>query len=538
MASISVRIGSENAWTKHQVKTMVTASRHDHQECSTIPEGEELFPIASITKLLVAAAVIIAIESESLQGTCEDAYARPRVAQDEALSKLYNLRSEVQMSALPGNPTIYDCLLHRKSLPSSNHLLLSPDGTPIMSLSQLREEVLRPISNRELLGTHANKSRSVYSNINYSAIAMTIEALWGGSFRDFMEETLFHPLKMTSTSIGFPADNASENHGWVVDSNGTAHPISRPKYRPDGAEAAALGAYSTVRDLDSFFKFIIDTYNGITVIEGVDRNIAKVLLQLQYEVTKKLIFCPVGLYTNLSSSYIGSISSNRHQFPDARFSTYPVLPSRLKKHNSIYYMAGTALGCTCATAFYPSEALFSVVVLTDTSGPVDTADHILRLILRRIVYLRGAHQLPRNFPGPGSVKLEVEQAMSQTLAQWRKIELEDAKLVGQAPSVDRDLLGVYKAVGFSQWLEITRKTDGKTYITVRGPSRTTTSIDFELVWIDKDHVKMCVRPHLCVDSLGDGDWSNLVLHVPGREKLVTELVRKTASGEDRFSRQA
>ncbi|KAH7071884.1 beta-lactamase/transpeptidase-like protein [Paraphoma chrysanthemicola] len=542
MASISVSVGTGKTWTQHQVKTMLRAGDSAHLDRPAVPEGEEILPIASITKILVAVAVILAIKGQPSKSAGPDLYANFRGLGHEPLSKLYNLPrkdrldSMDSMGALTGDPTFYDFLVHRESLPSMNHHLLSPTGQPMLMLSQLLEEILGPISLRQQTTVSTdNTSGPTYSNINYSAIALIVEALWGGTFEDFMHTTLFGPLEMRSTSIGFPANSTLESHGWVVNSDSKQQRMLRPRYRPDGAEAAALGAYSTVKDLDIFFKFISDSLYGKSNIDRAGAEFVHTLLELENEATG---YRPLGLYTELHLSEIGSLSINRPQYPAAQFSTYPVLPSRPKEELWTYYMGGTALGCSCATAFNPLDFLHRIVVLTDTSGPVDTADHIMRLLLRRLCYLRGVEGMPRNFPELESVVREVQMAMTQTRRDWHRREAEDSELIDKALVVDKDLVGVYKGVGFSQWLVIGREDDGDISIIIRGPSNNPAFDKLKLVWIDDTQVKICVRPHLAIDTLTSCDWSNLVLEARSQNRFVSELIRRNSIGEDRYLRQA
>ncbi|KAH7084170.1 beta-lactamase/transpeptidase-like protein [Paraphoma chrysanthemicola] len=541
MVSLSVSVGRGEIWTQHQLKTMLRAGESAHADQLAVAEGEEILPIASITKILVAVAVILAIKGQPSKSAGPDLWANFRGMGHEPLSKLYNLPRKDRMDktdsmgALADDPTFFDFLVHRESLPSMNHRLLSPTGQPMLLLSQLLDEILGPISlSQNTTDSTGNTSKPTYSNINYSAIALIVEALWDGTFENFMHTTLFGPLEMNSTSIGFPANSTRESHGWVVNSDSKQQRILRPRYRPDGAEAAALGAYSTVKDLDIFFKFISDSLYGKSSIDRAGAEFVRTVLELENEETK---YRPLGLYTALHSPEIGSLSINSRNYPKAQFSTYPVLPSQPEEELWTYYMGGTALGCSCATAFNPLEFLHSIVVLTDTSGPVDTADHIMRLILRRLCYLRGVEGMPQNFPDPESVVREVQMAMTQTTKDWHGREADDSKLIETALVVDKDLVGVYKGVGFSQWLVIDREDDGNTSIVVRGPSNNSSFDKLKLVWIDDTRVKICVRPHLAVDTLTSCDWSNLVLKVRSQNRFVSELIRRTSTGEDRYLRQ-
>ncbi|KAF2034245.1 hypothetical protein EK21DRAFT_108284 [Setomelanomma holmii] len=140
---------------------------------------DQIFPVASITKLLVAAAVITTIENIAPNEREGDPYFRFKGIQDQTLSLLHNLQktsARDKMRALPESPTLYHLLVHDRGLPSFNHLLLAPDGTLIMNSSDLLDEVLPPFF-RKGESMKAMEHTPKYSNINYCAVALAVEAL-------------------------------------------------------------------------------------------------------------------------------------------------------------------------------------------------------------------------------------------------------------------------------------------------------------------------------------------------------------------------
>lgn len=504
-------------------------------------DGEPIFHIASVTKILVAVAVFIAIEVKAKDAAPSSPYAKfqniQKDIQKDPITKVYNRHSTTQIGGLPGNPSIYNLIVHNRGIRTSNHHLLAFDGTPIMTTTDIGEDLIRPIA-RDATYIDIMEAWTEYSNTNYAVIAMTVEALWGGSLDSFMHETLFKPLGMNRTSIGFPTGSDVESHSWVVNSEGFSYPVERIRYRADGAEAGALGAYSTARDIDIFYKFLLDSFHGTEIIPGFDLDILGKILKMTNKETEEVRFTPLGLYTTLDSSVIGSQSSNRLQFPDDIFSTYPVLPGALGKNISTYHMVGSAIGCNCATAFYPSPSKGShaLVVLTDTSGPVDSADHILRLLLRLIARSQYSDQIRRSLRRAHKIEDMVERAKNRALQNWKEVEQFDVEMRAKAPKIAKDITGDFKGQGFSQQVHIHTSLSGNTTICMSGASTSYNSGVFDLVWIDENSVKVCVPPHLSIDCLGNGDWSNLEFMVESHGLVVTKLMRKTASGIDHYVR--
>ncbi|KAF2117648.1 beta-lactamase/transpeptidase-like protein [Lophiotrema nucula] len=540
MASISVRYMQRETnavQMEHGLRTLRRMEEAGQLEYTITSNGDQVFHIASITKILVAVAVFIAVEARAKDRVPNNPYAKFRNIQNEPLTKLYNRHSTTKIGGLPGDPTMYNLIVHHKGLASSNHRLLAPDGTPIMTLAELREDLIRPIA-RDAAYIDVKEPWTRYSNTNYAIIAMTIEALWGRGLDSFMYETLFAHLGMKSTSIGFSTDRGAGSHPWVVDSEDNLHQIPELRYKADGAEAGALGAYSTTQDIDIFFKFLLDTFHGTEIIPGFDLDVLGKILQMTNKQSGMVRFTPLGLYTTLDSSVIGSQSSNMLQFPDDVFSTYPVLPGSSGEEMPTFHMVGSAIGCNCATAFYPSQnkSNHAIVVLTDTSGPVDSSDHILRLLLRRMAGLQYSHHISHSLWRPKSVRDMVEQAKSGAMQKWKEDTQKDMELLEKAPKIHKNITGVFKGDGFSQRLHISTTTDGKACINVSGSSTPYKSKTFGLIWIDQNSVKVCIPPHLSIDCLGNGDWSDLTFAVKSEGFLVTKLTRKTESGEDHYLR--
>jgi hypothetical protein len=134
------------------------------------------------------------------------------------------------------------------------------------------------------------------------------------------------------------------------------------------------------------------------------------------------------------------------------------------------------------------------------------------------------------------VREMVKQNKIKALQKWREVELTYAQDLIRAVAVGKRIDGVFKGEGFNQELVISTKDNGKIYITILGPVTSPAQTELELMWIDDSSVKMYIPPHLSVDWLGEGDWSQTVFKVEDRDQVVITLVRATSLGEDRFSR--
>ncbi|KAL6708380.1 hypothetical protein ACN47E_002643 [Coniothyrium glycines] len=547
-ATISIRRRVGDGPYEHEVKSITTTLRHPKQHVTD--NGKDVFHIASLTKPLVAAAVMIAGLSVPAKQPSSSRFQKFRGI---PFPKVYNDASTDRIESLPGNPDSYSLLFHEHGLHSKTHQLVAPLGQPIMGLKHAKNSLFGP----KIKGKGVDRALDEwvgYSNVNYVAVALGIEALSGSNLESFMNVTLFEPLGMLTTTMGSPVDGSTSNRGWVVDSNGFQQEIARPTYRADGAETAAFGAHSTAHDLDLFFKFLIDTFHAKgrdTPIPGFDLGHLSTLLTERLKTPGGDPFRSLGLFVPFDSPLIGDLSINRAQFPEERFTTYTVAPTEIRmldamrsgtnaaeepdtKVPKVFYMAGSAIACSCATSFYLDiDKSFAIVVLTDTSGPVDAADHILRLLLQRmVIWLLDGEVVP-GLIQPNDVEAMVEQAMNRSTLAWRHIEHTQKQEVKNAPAILKAIEGLYKGEGFDQVLKISKR-HGQLRIAVNGPLMVDRPAELDLVWIDHLTVNMHIPPHLSVDWLGKGDWSNTRFSVESKEGTVIALTREMPHGHERY----
>jgi len=545
-ASIAVRcLAGPSEHRTYRLPELRCATPDEQKTLGYKVSGEEdiSFLIASITKVLVAIAFTMMTVDEDTNLDVQNKRNRFNEAQwgSMGLTAIYNKHkkdsSKPDMVDLPGDPSISHLLSHFKGMPSSNHRLFAPDGSALMT----KEDVVlyaQELNNlRAKQGVKSN-SWTQYSNLNYALIGMAIEALWDGTLSDFMDSTLFRPLGIgNSTTIGYEANPGTLRAGrYVVDSQGTLHSINAPNYASSGAEAAALGGYSCIKDLDKIFTNILQRFATPSPDE---KTFAAVIEKQSNRQTEDIEYSRLGLFTaGLDSPTIGSMSTNQLMFPDKKFATYLVAPHS-KKRIETYHHAGSAIGCGCAYSLLPhkdADKAFSVVVLTNTSGPVDASDHILRLILRRIHSMMTSSgtlaNLKLKFDGPEDIMKMVIKAWDASSKVYKRFEEEDAAM---GLDISTDISGTYKLRGFPQHLEI-RPINGRPHITFHGSARS--SEQLRLAWLSSSVVRICVpesgEPHISIDRLGNGEWANLEFQVKMNNGRVVALVRKTNLSDDWF----
>ena len=144
---------------------------HADRDKAVAIDGATRFALASLTKPLVAAAVLVAAEEGSLDLDAPVAAQVPQV---------------------PAAFTLRMLLAHYSGL---------PEGVPAEPLTwpELRDRYAAVVPER------APGERRVYSNPAYATAGAAIEHATGIAIDAYLQEAVLAPLGMTSTSLGLPA---------------------------------------------------------------------------------------------------------------------------------------------------------------------------------------------------------------------------------------------------------------------------------------------------------------------------------------------
>ncbi len=151
--------------------------------------------------------------------------------------------------------TLRDFFSHRSGL--SDHA-----GDVLEDLGFKREEIFEKL--RMLPLENRFRTEYAYTNFGVTAAAQAVANAAGMSWEDLIEERLFLPLGMTSTSARFSDFQGSENHAPIHlrESNGE-NPGWFPDYvRDPDAQSPAGGVSSSVRDLTKWM--LLQLANGKT----------------------------------------------------------------------------------------------------------------------------------------------------------------------------------------------------------------------------------------------------------------------------------
>ncbi|OJJ44457.1 hypothetical protein ASPZODRAFT_71601 [Penicilliopsis zonata CBS 506.65] len=208
--------------------------------------ADTLFDIASLSKSLTAAAVALLIDDD-------DRY--PDVQWDTPVSKILPEDFVMADARYTEDVTVEDILSHRSGLPGHDLSYISirgeqPDDARSVTRNLRNLAVAAPI-----------RSKYMYCNMMYTVATHLVEVKTQQSFSQFLEERIFQPLGMTSTSLQPSSarakglgDRMAPGYFWDKE-NGRHHEFDIP----DCPEAQGAGSITTsVNDLILWVKALMN----------------------------------------------------------------------------------------------------------------------------------------------------------------------------------------------------------------------------------------------------------------------------------------
>ncbi|HWD97005.1 MAG TPA: serine hydrolase domain-containing protein [Acidimicrobiales bacterium] len=221
----------------------------------TAPNADTPFPIASMSKSFIAAAVLIARD-------------RGLLSLDDPITKFL---PDFRANGAPEDPCD----------PPSIRMLLSMSGgltednswvDPQIGMSEA--ELMRLVA-KGLKYSHTPGTVYEYSNVGFTLTGFVVAKVTGMSIQDFVTNEIFTPLGMTSTSFSPSShDPAILASAHSLDADGNWRPYG---IRESDSFAAAGGIVSTVRDLSVWVTWLGEAFRpgkslGIDVLSRASRR--------------------------------------------------------------------------------------------------------------------------------------------------------------------------------------------------------------------------------------------------------------------------
>lgn len=190
------------------------------------------FQLASVTKTFTGAAVMWLVQNEKL-------------SLEDSLQKFF--------PAFPYKGINVRMLLnHRSGLP--NYLYFCDSLWKDESRFITNEEVIKLMEQHKPPVQHLPNTHFQYCNTNYMLLASIIEKVSGQKYADFMQQTIFEPLRMTSTFVYDPSSAARAHQTQSHKYNG--------QFEPDTYFDGVMGDKGIYSSAEDMLKWDQALYSG------------------------------------------------------------------------------------------------------------------------------------------------------------------------------------------------------------------------------------------------------------------------------------
>lgn len=197
------------------------------------PNSDTVFPIASMTKSMVANAFAALVDKGKVQWNTR---------LSELVPEFKTLSDEIKCPELVTKANLVDLLAHRLGLTAGNNFGSQKDQQVLIDKS----ETARIVGSLQPLAPF--RSKFMYLNWGYGLAGEILENFTGQDLESYFEESLFKPLGMSSTTMATPAGDNSVKC-YMALSDATPWHIPSTAYVSGLARAGAGACKSTVNDL-------------------------------------------------------------------------------------------------------------------------------------------------------------------------------------------------------------------------------------------------------------------------------------------------
>jgi CubicO group peptidase (beta-lactamase class C family) len=474
---------------------------------------EYIYAIGSYTKILINVAFARLLSHEK--------YKQLGISWQTTACDIFNEMRERKgkstIRRLWGNPEIRQLLVHENGFAPMNRYLFAPDSTFIMSEDEFIAAA--PLITEDFFrDKYPHRGWVQYSNANHIFAGMILEEVTGRKLHEVMHELVFEPLNMTHTimdeqSLAGRAAGAAIVTGYRISANKSQTTATPNRYLSDVVEVAALGARSSTQDIGKLNGAFLKGAEGERDCEFERQDIADFFHP----------YCKLGagewatlggLLGALDSQISSSESLNSTLLPRG-FSPYTLGTRSDGTHCNAYYKAGSIDGFSSSVYFLLKDRA-SLVVLGNSSGPLDVTDHIARYIIQEAFQLSPRVDIVRKAIEEGRVCSERVQSF----------ERQDLRLSTFSDDVE-DLAGTYQHVRYLQQITIAREGT----VTIHGGTKT--SSPMKLARVSPEEVRILPGPSgFTIDRWSA--WDDLEFTVDFEPKNRISLVGN--NGLDRYQR--
>ncbi|KIX02456.1 uncharacterized protein Z518_08397 [Rhinocladiella mackenziei CBS 650.93] len=462
--------------------------------------GKKLFRIASLSKPLINLVYCIIIEDNTTVTGVR------RLDWDTDAFVFYNSLCNVDEPKIEihtGGPKIDELLLHRNAFADINRFLFAPDGTFMAS----GDHFIKYIPNIPGQAFHSYTSNSVqYSNANHIFAVLILEKMFRRDIESIMREYVFSRFGMdsTTTDLTLLDDERKSALGPILRGRRVSGDPSRcDEIHTDllgdtSIASACFGTWSCADDLAGLLLQLIDLRTGDKGTSGnkaISKKAAEAFFNKRAQIEEKAYDSTfAGLLCDTTSEWMVGDSPDRLSRPDALYTLGSYCEKGKVEPQKIYSKGGVVDGFTSRLILAPEHRV-CIVVLTNSTGPVDFSSHVAQCILQEVLGLEERHEIAE----------KVMENLDALCRPWRDLESQDEDLGAWPDPIDK-FVGTYRnrLVGYD--LKISPDSDAIFHTGVPRKSGKMT------VRARKSTIRLFPGPQgFSIERLAEAGWKNLTL---------------------------
>ncbi|CAG8910135.1 unnamed protein product [Penicillium egyptiacum] len=329
------------------------ASFEDNISCT----GDTLFDIASSSKSLTAASVALLVDDKK----------HPEVQYEALMSDLLPDDFVMQEKTYTDSITVEDVLSHRTGMASHDSSCMGPNATHPDNAKSITRNL------RNLKVAAPVRSRYLYCNQMFTVASHLVEEISKQSFSEFLDERIFAPLNMKSTTLQPSSAHAKGwrsrmAKGYIWENN--AWRGFDPQYCPEGQ-----GAGSIISSANDFIKWV------------------KALLHHEEPINDKV--------------YQGLTKMRSIVNPNARRLKVHTTPANYTAGMEVFFYRGNMVighdgnipGFSSRFMFMPDQK-FGAVVMGNSTGAGSAATTIMRILMDEVLGISFEDRLLQMAIGP------------------------------------------------------------------------------------------------------------------------------------------
>ena len=329
------------------------------------PDSDTVFPIASMTKAMIASSFAAMVEEGKLDWDTK---------LSDLVPEFKTMGGQIKCRELANEANLVDLLAHRLGVSAGNNFWSQKNQQILIE----RSETARILGSLQPLAPF--RSSFTYSNWGYGLAGEILENLTGKGLEEHFQKSLFEPLGMSRTTLGsLEGENCAKCY--MALSNRTPWEVPPTAYIAGKARAGAGACKSTVNDLLILYNAWMraaanEETGGSDTLDSPFKRVTDAWTS-RMDINGESGYGLGWVLTNLPAK-AGLVGVNGYECPEL-----PTVARGTKRQRMVYHQ-GSVCGSLSAVYLLP-ETQSAIVVLGNSFDLCDTPDWISQLLLEALL---------------------------------------------------------------------------------------------------------------------------------------------------------